>query len=324
MTRKLLSPGFILAFVGVAVVGYMAFVLPQYARSQSTGEYTPPEDIPRWVGKACVEATDEDRGLDQKALQVFRDFHNQNGGGLSRAAFAYFAQDKHRQDGKEIMRICPNDEASEGIAQLTAGTPFWRVGGFPGDHDVQHLRVARNVGPRRPEILSIVSETAFAERPVAGERLSLPQDIRALARVILAEYGTAAMPWSEQAFAAMGSRDELGTTAAQLAVATRHPGAMERTEQLLDGLLAQYPTDPIPDHAWMRFYELAYALAAAGPEAKPFAGPITRMTCRTVKVWAPPFGNLALPPDEMNRVLKIVGAEPCSAKPSKTDGRKVP
>lgn len=80
------------------------------------------------------------------------------------------------------------------------------------------------------------------------------------------------------------------------AVATRHPGALEKISTMLDGILGDYPRDPIPDHAWLRFYELAYALAAAGREAGPFAGPIKQMTCRTISVWAPPFGWLSLPP----------------------------
>ena len=172
------------------------------------------------------------------------------------------------------------------------------------------------MGPRLPEILAIVSETAFAERPVGGEGMALPRDIRPLARVILAEFGAAAMPWSDQAFAAMGSGDELGTTAAQIAVATHHPGALDKTAALIDGLLGQYLAEPIPDHAWIRLYELAFALAQAGPEAKPFIDPLVCMTCRTIQVWAPPFGNLSLPPNEMDRVLRLVGAEPCSTKPS--------
>ena len=80
----------------------------------------------------------------------------------------------------------------------------------------------------------------------------------------------------------MGSNDEKGTNAAQIAVATRHPGALEKTAVGIDDILRMNQAYPILNWTWLRFYQLSYALAAAGPDAQPFAGPIVRMTCRTV------------------------------------------
>ena len=309
MIKRYFRPRFLISLVIVIGLGYLLSGLPAHIRSHSTPLLRWVEDDPSWMrSSTCVAPNDADRRKVELAL------------GVARAVFGYFGTTEMRKEDSKYVRICPNDVAQDEFARLTSKTPYWRVGGFPGDHDIDHLRVARNVGPRLPEIVEIVAETAFAKNPI-GDQSSLPRDIRPLARVILAEFGGAAMPWSDQAFETMGSGDELGTTAAQIAVVTHHPGALEKTAALLDDILKAYPRDPIPDYVWMRFYELAFALAAAGPDAMPFIDPVVRMTCRTVDVWAPPFGWLSLSPNEMFDVLKIVGVDPCRAPSSTTNAR---
>jgi len=59
----------------------------------------------------------------------------------------------------------------------------------------------------------------------------------------------------------------------------------------------------------MRFYELAFALAAAGPDARPFIDPVVKMTAQKIDAWAPPFGWFPGRPSEMSRVLEIVGVD---------------
>lgn len=200
------------------------------------------------------------------------------------------------------------------FAALSVKERYWKPGGFPGDHDDVHLDVARRIGPRFPEIVAIVGEAAFAPNPIT-DRAWPSEDLRPLARVILAEFGAdVAAPWSDQAFAAIED-NAMGAAAAQIAIVTRHPGALAKTSALLASILRRYPTDPMPNDVWVRFYDLAFALAAAGLDAKPFIDPVVKMTCRTMNSWAPPFGWISIPPSDMQRVLRIVGAEPCDRRP---------
>ena len=325
MTTRYLRPRFLIGLTIVMGLGFLEASNLTRGPERSTGETRWGDEIPHWMqSSACVPPDDLDRHEVDLVLEVLKTIKNGHGRGMPRAAFNYFGTTEMRKEGTGYVRICPNDIALAQFARLTSGTMFWRVGGFGGDHDIEHLQVARNVGPRLPEVVSIVAETAFAENPIIDKSLrteSLERDVRPLARIILAEFGMAATPWSEQAFAAMGSGDKLGTTAAQIAVVTHHPGALEKTAALLEGILKDHPRDPMPDYVWMRFYELAFALAAAGSEAKPVIDPVIRMTCRTIAVWAPPFGWLTVPPDEMSSVVKKVGADPCRTPASPTNAR---
>jgi len=47
----------------------------------------------------------------------------------------------------------------------------------------------------------------------------------------------ALVPWSDRAFSAMKPADEMGRDAAQIAVATKRPSAIEKTTVLMDDIL---------------------------------------------------------------------------------------
>jgi hypothetical protein len=152
-----------------------------------------------------------------------------------------------------------------------------------------------------------VARTAFNNHPIVTQYPELRADIRSLARVTLAEFGPAAAPWAVQAFDVMSSTDALGTSAAQIAVAAKHPEALGKVAGLLSAILDDQSKDPIQHAARDRFYELAYALAAAGPEARPHVQSVIRIMGRKVQSWAPPFGMVELAPRRMCRVLELIG-----------------
>jgi hypothetical protein len=105
----------------------------------------------------------------------------------------------------------------------------------------------------------------------------------------------------------MNTDDALGTSAAQIAVAAGHPQALSKVAAMLDAILKANRNDPISRSARDRFYELAFALAAVGPDARPYVGPVVQIMGRTVQ------------PRRMCRVLEVIGgAQADQARASKT------
>jgi hypothetical protein len=140
-----------------------------------------------------------------------------------------------------------------------------------------------------------------------------------LARATLASLGhAAARPYADQAFRLISGDDALGTGAAQVAVASGHPGALELVEKLMAEALASVPFGrAVPWHTRNRLYELAYALALGGDEARLHAVPLRQLMEREVQSWAPPFGMIELPPKRMCSVLaKIVSTAASGQEPS--------
>ena len=271
------------------------------------------EDIPRWImNSPCTPLNIDEHAEQELILKVFQTVPKWTT--MKNAAFKYFGENHYRNiDINRTALLCPADDLFDNFAKLSTEASYWQGGGFPGDHDIEHIRVGRNLGPRDPQIIAVVAETAFAPRPILPDEPETPRDIRALARVTLAEFGAAALPWSEKAFQSIASDTELGTTAAQIAVTTHHTGALEKIANLMENMLKDHPTGPIPQKVWWRFYDLAYALAAAGTEAQPYIGPVQKIMGRTIESWAPPFGMLELPPSEMCQVLKLIGGDQATA-----------
>jgi hypothetical protein len=260
------------------------------------------EATPRWISEPqCVEMNAEERAREELVLRVLRDFPHISV--MNIAAQRHFGRDQFRQtDDKRSVRLCPRSDLDTSIAELTL-----QQGKFSRSHlfDLE-LHLARRLGPRDTRIVASVAGTAFHPHPIKAES-GVPDDIRSLARVTLAEFGTAAAPWSEQAYQAISSADELGTTAAQIAVSTGHPQALQKVAMLLDEILQKHSGNPIPRTARNRFYDLAYALAYVGPQARSHADPVLKIMDRQVESWAPPFGMVSLRPRRMCRVLELIG-----------------
>jgi hypothetical protein len=258
--------------------------------------------VPKWIDlRQCTEMNEEERAQQELAVKVLQVFPRIST--MNIAALRHFGQDQYRSLGKDALLLCPPAYLYPAIAELTLAQGDFSSAYLYADD----VRLARALGPRDPRIVEAVARTAFSSQIITTEYSEAREDIRSLARVALAEFGPAAAQWSEQAFQEIGADDALGTSAGQIAVATDHPHALERVSQLLEGILQRFPNDPIPLYSRDRFYELAFAVAAAGPQAVPLAAPILKIMNRKVESWAPPFGMLSVAPWRMCRVLELIG-----------------
>jgi hypothetical protein len=105
--------------------------------------------------------------------------------------------------------------------------------------------------------------------------------------------------------------DPMGTGAAQVAVAGGHPQALQTVERLMTETLATLPKNRVvPWDTRNRLYEMAYALAFGGEQAKQYVAPLRDLMGRKVQSWAPPFGMVELPPRRMCRVLATIMEQP--------------
>jgi hypothetical protein len=281
-------------------------------------EAVPP--TPFWIdqvnGLGCVPPTEAEAGQAQHALQSIELFERFSWPAIG--ASRYFSQPQIRGTGTDAREICPPANLYPRLSELLVRKRY-----FDGAylfHD--EVGLARATGARDPKIVDATGRTAFHEAPIIGDD-PLKRDVRPLARTVLAEFGAASAAYRERAFAEMSADTAMGTSAAQLAVAAGHPGALERTKALMTDTLDRHK-DPIPRNVRDRLFELAYALAFAGQQAVPFMDPVYAMLDRRVESWAPPFGMIDLEPATLCLVLLRVGGDrvrarvaepPCNAVP---------
>lgn len=305
------------AFLALVLVALVSFAVGRHSASIPREDPGPGfvDATPNWVPLPdCSPLNDDDRARYELALQGLRTFGRLDSPRI--AALRYFARPQYRMTG-DWERLCfPMDLLPE-LAEVTLQEDFF-IRGRPLRGD--RLGLARRLGPRDPRIVESVAETAFSPHPVANDVLIPGQDVRTLARVILAEFGSPARQWSEQAFDAMNADNRLGTTAAQVAVALGHPRALDRASELLRDLLEQYPEDPIPLSAVNQFYDLVFAIAWAGPEAEPHAVLLIGLLDRRIESTSTSFGILQLTPSGVCWALQRIGgvqidevlaSEPC-------------
>ena len=291
-----------LLITGAAIVAMVAIrVLYSGASVAPTPAIEFVQAKPRWIAESsCAEMNDEERLQQELALKVFQAFPRISL--LSIAAVRHFGQEAYRKVEKVALRLCPPTDLYPAVTEWALAQGQFSASHLFGDE----VRLARALGPRDPRIVEAVARTAFHPGVIVTE-YPLKGDIRSLARVTLAEFGDEAAQWSEQAYQAINADDALGTSAAQIAVATDHAQALEKVAQLLETILQQHAKNPIPRAPRDRFYELAYAMARAGPKAMAFADPIVKMMDRQVESWAPPYGMVSLRPRRMCRVLELIG-----------------
>jgi hypothetical protein len=172
--------------------------------------------------------------------------------------------------------VCPPVDLYPAVTAITTDQQVFSAPYLYEDE----VNLARALGPRNEQILNSVARTAFNSRPIPYANLLKKADVRPLARLALAEFGVAAKPWSEQAFGQIGHDDPLGTTAAQIAVATGHPQALQKVHEHLDAILRRFPTGRIPKFDRDRFNELAFALVFAGDDARAHIEPLAEMLSR--------------------------------------------
>ncbi|WP_143145626.1 hypothetical protein [Devosia enhydra] len=150
-----------------------------------------------------------------------------------------------------------------------------------------------------------VAESAFSDTPQESD--SLRRDLRPLARATLASIKGASTPYADRAFSEITIENSMGTGAAQIAVAGGHPQALAKVELLMDQLLVSLPVGgPVPWDQRNRLYEMAQALAFAGPAAKDHVGPLKELMNREVESNATIFGMVSLPPRRMCPLLEQI------------------
>jgi hypothetical protein len=145
-------------------------------------------------------------------------------------------------------------------------------------------------------VVEAVGKSAFAEVPQQAEFSDL-QDIRPLARAVLASFGETGSGWGNIALQKVSEPGSMGTSALQIAVATKQPGALELVERRMQGLLTEVTeTGAVRYQAKLRLLELLYALTLAGEAAAPHLEPTYRFLAMKAQAPAPPFGLVELDP----------------------------
>jgi hypothetical protein len=176
------------------------------------------------------------------------------------------------------------------------------------------LELAFRLPARNTNVVEAVGKSAFSSQ-VQESDIFKQRDIRPYARTVLASFGRDAQAFQALAYEQMSMEDSMGTGAAQVAAATRHPGALPRIERMMEEALAGVPVDGVVPRAVRdRLYELAWAIYFAGDAGKAHTKPIHLMMHRKVQSLAPPFGMVELRPKRLCNILAgIEGAE--SLKP---------
>ena len=178
------------------------------------------------------------------------------------------------------------------------------------------IALAQQLGPRDPQIVSAVARSAFLDHAIPDDPFGA--DLRPYARLVLAEFGSAAREWAELAMAQISAANQLSTGAAQVAVAGGAPQALPEVQRLMEQLISATPRDKlIPRLTRNRIYELAFALGMAGEGAQPYAGPLVELLDRRVASWAPPFGMIESPPARMCPVAERIGGTVAEAARTK-------
>jgi len=255
----------------------------------------------------CVEMNDAEK---VKAALVVNVLDGAPSWQMHTAAVQYFGQPQYRGIDKPRPDIlCRDNDIDTKVSSIAIRQDLFND--FFLDPDV--LRLASMLGPRDPKIVEGVGKTAFLPRAPNY----IPGDVRPLARLVLAEFGAAAAPWSNQAFSAMSADDIAGTAAVKIAIATHHPGALEKASELVTETLARHPYGNLGDRASRRLSELANAMAIAGPDAQPYIGPLIEASKRNlvghfISMDESPI-QFSRPPAYLCWPLKAIGGEPAQA-----------
>ena len=199
--------------------------------------------------------------------------------------------------------LCPPARLAERLARAAHNTQVFSEHGKLDQHGLQ---LARAVGPRSPLIVRAVANTAFSEHVVPDNGdLS---DLRPFARLILAEFGSAAAPWEKQAERETSLDSELGVGAAQIVGATGNPAGLARIEQLMMKRLDRHSKGEVVGVMERdRLYGLAYALGMAGQKAAPYTSALIDLMNRKVSKGGVAPARILVHPRRMCWVADRIG-----------------
>lgn len=170
------------------------------------------------------------------------------------------------------------------------------------------LRVAAKVQNPSNQIVDQVGKIAFSQSVNPGD-YNRKNDIRPMARTILAGFGKRSEKYREAAVRNMNGMDSLGIGAAQVAVATGASGALSKVVQMITDELAAEPIDPISLESSKRLLELSWAISLAKNPDKSTTRPIHIIMGRKVEIPAPPFGTVSSDPFEFCYILSRIEGE---------------
>jgi len=169
-------------------------------------------------------------------------------------------------------------------------------------------------------VIKQVGDAAFNDNMQSSE-IFPREDIRPLARSTLAGFGERASAYRDIATMQMSGDTALGTGAAQVAAATKAPGAARRVVELFREQLLKAPArSAIPLDTRDRLLELAWAIYFSGDPDRTGLAAIKEVMARRVESRAPPFGILEVQPKRFCAVLsRLEGVAGVSRFPFCTD-----
>lgn len=261
--------------------------------------------VPNWrESGSCVPPSDQERQAFEIAIATLENVaSDRNVSWLDIGAEKFLSAPTYRHGSIPFVRVCTPTGTYERAAK--AITDFQLLS--RGRITEYGLELAARLPSGNPYLSDVVGKSAFNESPQASDLLP-HQDIRPYARAVLASRGREdAEPYGEAAYKDMSSDDALGIGAAQVAVAAARPGALDRAQSLMEGLLNQVPhAKAVPLKTTDRLYELGYAIGFGGEAGRAYDAPIKDLMTRKVEILAPPFGVIDVNPTPMCEVLKAI------------------
>jgi hypothetical protein len=279
--------------------------IPSKTQNAEFEKAIPPRYPINSKSNACVEPNERERALIKTAVDVLA-FSSKESGFLSTGAEKFLGNGLYRWDGSSSQRVCDIPEQMERASDLIRSSDHLRRGRI-----VEYgLRLIAKLPNPGETLAKVAAESAFNTSPQQSE-IFPERDIRPLARATLASLGPLARPYADQAYAQISIDDAMGTGAAQVAVAGGHPNALQSVERLMAQKLASLPEGKaVPWDLRNRLYEMAYALAFGGTQAREHVAPLRDLMSLKVQSWAPPFGMVELPPRRMCDVFVQIMQQP--------------
>lgn len=214
----------------------------------------------------------------------------------------------------DLKIICPPVHLTDRLARAAHNAEVFNAGGKPDQHGLQ---LARAIGPRSTLIVRAVANAAFSKHVIPDN--GGISDLRPFARLILAEFGSAAAPWQERAKREMSVDSELGVGAAQIVGASGDPAALSQIEQLMIKRLHRHSEAKVTGVMERnRLYGLAYALGMAGQKAAPYTSGLIELMNRRVSAGGVAPDSILIEPRRMCWVADRIGgraADVAHAKP---------
>jgi hypothetical protein len=294
----------------VAIVAYAFGRAAQRGQPKAALELEqaiPPPSLVLSASQTCIEPNELERGLIEAAVDALV-FSSEESGFFGIGAEQFLSHPRYRRTDGTIQVLCDIPELFVKASELIRNSDHLRKGRIV-EYGLKLIARLPNPGE---QLAKVVAASAFNQTP-QEPGIFPKRDIRPLARSTLASLGPLARPYADQAFAQISIEDSMGTGAAQIAVAGGHRDALGTVERLMADKLASRPKEHvIPYGERNRLYEMAYALAFGGAQARQHVAPVRDLMSRKIQSWAPPFGMVELPPRRMCEVFVKIMREPVS------------